>query len=187
VSGSEPVAGARGHRRFRALAGLVVLALALALLAWLLLSDDGESPDPGAPRSADPAQLRELSAFVGHPVYWAGAPEKGVELELTHQADGRIYVRYLAGDGEVGDDRAAFTTVGTYPVPGAFAALSREAKRPAAIVRDLPGGGLAYLSSRQPTSVYLAWPGSDYEVEVFDPSPKHALDLVLAGTVVPVG
>jgi hypothetical protein len=42
------------------------------------------------------------------------------------------------------------------------------------------------MSARHPTSVYLAWPGSRYEVEVFDPSPKHALDLVLSGAIVPI-
>jgi hypothetical protein len=140
----------------------------------------------GSPQGATAAQLRDLSASVGHDVYWAGSPAAGVELELTHQADGRIYVRYLTGDGRVGDARPRFTTIGTYPVPAALAALRRQAQQPTAITRSLPGGGLAYLDADRPTSVYLAWPGSDYEVEVFDPSPKRALDLVLAGAVVPV-
>jgi hypothetical protein len=188
VSGSEPATAERRPGRRRRTAVAVVVVLAVGLLAWLLLrSDDSASPESGAPRAADVQQLRALSASVGHPVYWAGGPAAGTELELTHQADGRIYVRYLSDGAEVGDERAGFTTVGTYPVPGAFAALGKAAKQPAAIVRDLPGGGLAYMSSKRPTSVYLAWPGSDYEVEVFDPSPKHALDLVLRGKVAPLG
>jgi hypothetical protein len=187
VSGSEPAAAERRPGR-RRIATAVVALLAVGLLGWVLLrGDDDAGPQAGEPQAADAQQLRELSASVGHPVYWASDPAAGAELELTHQADGRIYVRYLSDGAEVGDDRPGFTTVGTYPVPAAFAALSKEAKRPSAIVRDLPGGGLAYMSSERPTSVYLAWPGSDYEVEVFDPSPKHALDLVLRGKVAPVG
>jgi hypothetical protein len=165
----------------------VPLALAVGLMAWLLLHPgSGESPVPGAPRVVGVTQLRDLSAALGHNLYWAGAPGAGVKLELTRQGDGQIYIRYLHGGGKVGDYRASFTTVGTYPVPTAFAALTREANGPAAITRSLPGGGLAYMSARHPTSVYLAWPGSSYEVEVFDPSPKHALDLVLSGAIAPI-
>jgi hypothetical protein len=160
--------------------------LVLGLVAWLLLRDDGDSAAAGSPETASATQLRDLSAAVGHDVYWAGDPTAGAELELTHQADGRIYVRYLTGDAEAGDERARFTTVGTYPVPAALSALRKQARQPAAITRTLPDGGLAYLDADRPTSVYLAWPGSDYEVEVFDPSPKRALDLVLAGAIAPV-
>jgi hypothetical protein len=176
----------RASRRQRALALAAVLVLGLGLLAWVVLGDNA-SPDPAAPQATDSAQLRDLSASVGHPVYWAGAPAAGTKLEQTHSADGGVYVRYLSGDGELGDRRGRFTTVGTYPVPNAFAVLSRAAEQPTAVVRDLPGGGLALLDTRRPQSVYLAWPGSGYEVEVFDPSPKRALDLVLDGRVAPVG
>jgi hypothetical protein len=171
----------------RSLVAGVVLVAVVGLLAWLLLGGDGDEPaSVGAPRAAGVEQLRDLAASVGHDVYWAGPASVGAELELTHEADGRIFVRYLSDGGEVGDPRARFTTVATYPVPAALAALRKEADGPDAIIRTLPGGGLAYLNADQPTSVYLAWPGTGYEVEVFDPSPKHALDLVLAGAIVPV-
>jgi len=171
----------------RRIAAAVVLVAVGGLVAWLLLGGDGDEPESaGAPQAAGVEQLRDLAASVGHDVYWAGPAGAGTELELTHEADGRIFVRYLNGDGEVGDTRPRFTTVATYPVPAALAALRKEADGPDAITRTLPGGGLAYLNADQPTSVYLAWPGSDYEVEVFDPSPKHALDLVLEGAITPV-
>ena len=50
-----------------------------------------------------------------------------------------------------------------------------------------PGGGLAVYSVEAPNNVYVAFPGSDVQVEVFDPRPKRALRLVTSGRVAPVG
>lgn len=174
----------RGSRRplVLSLSALVVAVL----LAVLLLAEGGGGSSDATPQATDSAQLRELSATIGHSVFWAGAPAAGTELELTRSAADAVYVRYLSGDAEPGDPRSQFTTVGTYPVPSAFTVLSRAAAQPTAITRDLPGGGIALLDTRRPQSVYLAWPGSAYEVEVFDPSPKRALDLVLDGAIAPV-
>lgn len=177
-----PLRPARRWPRFAAFVALVALS---ALSAGLLLRG-GSGPDTG-PTTADAAQLRDLSGSLGHVVYWAGYPSRGTELELTQATNDSVYVRYLDGTAEVGDPGRGFTTVGTYLVPTAFAALSREARRPSTITRDLPGGGLAVMDLNRPRSVYLAWPGSGYEVEVFDPSPKRALDLVLSGAIAPVG
>ena len=50
----------------------------------------------------------------------------------------------------------------------------------------LPGGGIAAVNPRFPRSVYLAYPGSDYEIEVFDPSLAHARQLVTSGQIIAV-
>ena len=34
------------------------------------------------------------------------------------------------------------------------------------------------------TSVYVAYPGSDYQIEVFDPTPGNAPELVRSGAIV---
>lgn len=185
MSAATVAIDARPRRLARRPLVIALLALPLAaLLAVLLLGGRG-GDGAAAPQATDSAQLQELAATIGHPVFWAGAPAAGTELELTHAADDAVYVRYLGADGALGDQRGRFTTVGTYPVSGAFAVLGRAAEQPTAVTRDLPGGGLALLDTRRPQSVYLAWPGADYEVEVFDPSPKRALDLVLTGAVAP--
>lgn len=183
----ETIALASAPHPGRRLFAVIAAVAALALAGWLAFGGGGDTgPGAGTPQAAGVDQLRALSASVGHDVYWAGSPGAGGSIELTHAQDGRIYVRYLTGDGTVGDDRAQFTTVGTYPVPAALAALRRQARGRDAITRSLPAGGIAYLSTERPNSVYLAWPKSNYEVEVYDPSPKHALDLVLAGAIQPV-
>ena len=38
-----------------------------------------------------------------------------------------------------------------------------------------------------PKSIHLAYPGSDYQVEVFDPSAAAARALVSSGQVEPIG
>jgi hypothetical protein len=60
-------------------------------------------------------------------------------------------------------------------------------------VRYLPGdaeelanGGLALVDADRPSSVYLAYEGQPYQVEVYDPSPDRALELVTSGAVQPV-
>ena len=42
------------------------------------------------------------------------------------------------------------------------------------------------LNPRFPRSVYLAYPGSNYEVEVFDPSLARARQLVTSGQIISV-
>lgn len=178
-----PIGPANRWLRFAAaLLGL----LALGVLAVGLLSRGAATGPESGPTAADAGQLHALSGSLGHAVYWAGAPSPATQLELTHTTDGSVYVRYLDAGTKVGDARRGFTTVGTYPVPTAFAVLSREAQRSSSITRSLPGGGIAVMNLGRPQSVYLAWPGSGYEVEVFDPSPKRALDLVLSGAIAPV-
>ena len=44
---------------------------------------------------------------------------------------------------------------------------------------DIPGGGVAFQYKNRPTSVYLAYPGSDYQVEVYDPHAGRAGKLLL--------
>ena len=49
------------------------------------------------------------------------------------------------------------------------------------------GGGIAFYSKSAPTSVYVAYPGSNVQIEVYDPSAAQAAQLVTSGKIVPVG
>lgn len=167
-------------------APVAVVLLAITAVAVGLIFGKGAGAATEMSSVVDAGDLRALSASLERPIYWTGTPAPGSELELTQSGEGSVYVRYLTAGAEAGDSRRTFTTVATYPVPSAFAVLSREARRATAIVRDLPNGGLALMDTRKPQSVYLAWPDSGYEVELFDPSPRRAMDLVLGGAVAPV-
>jgi hypothetical protein len=50
---------------------------------------------------------------------------------------------------------------------------------------QLEGGGLALVAAGHPTSVHLTYPGIDYQVEVYDPSPAKALRVARSGHVRP--
>jgi len=105
--------------------------------------------------------------------------------ELTETSDGRIYVRYLPRGIGVGDPKP-HTTVGTYPFRNPVAAVKAIAKETGGRTFSIAGGGLAAVDGNHPTSVYVAFPRSDYQIEVFDRSAARARQLVSSGLVVPV-
>jgi hypothetical protein len=136
-------------------------------------------------KEASPDDLRSLSAKVGHPIYWIGE-EPGHIYELTQLQNGRIFVRYLPHGVPIGSPQALYTIVGTYPVANAYTVMKQLAKKPGEHSFAAPNHGLAVYGSVHPTSVYLAYPGSNLQIEVFDPSPKRARNLILTGHVAPV-
>jgi hypothetical protein len=186
-----PDGGARtapAGRRLR-VAAAIALALAVGIGAWLILRDEGA---PSAP-SGDPvshavslSQLRALPAETGHPVYWAGQIA-GHAYELTRPTDGNVYIRYLPPGTRVGDRQPVYTAIGTYPRPRALRELRRLSRRSGTVSFPLGGGGIAVYSRDRPSSVYLAFPRVDVQVEVYDPSPRRALRLARSGRVRPVG
>jgi hypothetical protein len=168
----------------------IAVAAVVAVVVWLLVRGGGNGGATHAVRApASAVSLQRLDAFassLGHPVYWAGA-QPGSTYELSRTKDGRIYVRYLPHGVKAGTSKADYLTVGTYPQPNAFATLRATARKQGVQTIPLAGGGLAFQYKGRPTSVYLAYSGSDYQIEVFDPSPTRALGLVKSGQVRPVG
>jgi hypothetical protein len=165
---------------------IVAVAVAAGLVAWLLVRDnDHSSSSRSSVHAASAQQLAAFSGSVGHPVYWAG-PRRGFTYELTQTTDGRIYVRYLPSGVPTGSSQPKYLTIGTYPLQNALGAVRAIAKRLHVSPTSLRGGGVAVQDIKHPTSVYFAFPGSDYEVEVYDPSPARALQLALSGQVTPI-
>ena len=151
--------------------------------AILLLGGDGGKIEPGAPSEASVGELRSLAGSVRHRVYWVGS-FPGFKMEVTETSRGNVYVRYLPKEIPIGDPSPAYTTVATYPRRGAFQALA--AKRKGLIRTRTSGGGVAVSRTDRPTSVYLAYPGSDLLVEVYAPRAGEARNLALSGRVRPV-
>jgi hypothetical protein len=167
------------------LGALLAVGLAVFLVGWLIFGGDGGSSPANGASAASESELRSLAASSSAPVYWAG-PRDGQTYELTRTTDGRVYVRYLPEDVEVGDPRPQFLTVGTYPRPNAWAELRRASREPGAVSRRLPNDGMMVFSRSRPTSVYVGFAGGRYQIEVYAPSPGSARKLVESGQIVPV-
>lgn len=140
------------------------------------------TPSSNGPVAVTVAGLERLEGTIGHPIYWAG-PKKGYRYELTRRSDGTILVRYLPR-GVVPGGPGDFMIIATYPYPNALAALQRVANGKGI---EVPGGGLALVHEGYAKSVHLAYPGVDYQVEVYDPSPRIARRVAVSGQVRPVG
>ena len=175
---------------------VIALGAAVAFLGWSFVrhrDDNGSSTkttvSTGAQNlvvRATVQSLRALASTVGHPIYWAG-PRGGVKYELTQTTDGRIYIRYLPRNVAIGDRRGAYLIVATYPVENAFRAVQTAARESGAHKITLSSGALAVYNDSSPSNVYFALPGSNYQIEVYDPKTGAARSLVTSGRITPIG
>ena len=173
---------------------VVAIALAIAFVVWLIVRGGGGGssattanattlPQVG-PTAVSVTQLGTFSDKAGHPIYWAG-PIPGTRYELTQTSKGSIYIRYLPQGVPIGSN-ARHTLVGSYPVDDAYKVLQGLAKKDGEISFPAPGSGIAVYSQSSPTNVYLAYPDSNVQIEVFDPSPARARGLITSGQIAPV-
>ena len=176
------------------LALVVAFALIASVAAWALLTrDSGSAPSSQAPAAVGASGprivtvdgLSALAGLRGSPVYWAGAQSNAL-YEVSQTASGYVYVRYLPSGTAPGDPRPAFLAIGTYPRRDAYGDIRAAARRPGAVSIPLARHGLAVYDENDPTSIYLAYPGSSEQVEVYDPSPAVALRIARSGRVRPV-
>jgi hypothetical protein len=165
----------------------VVLAIVVALAVWLIVKGNEESKPTATSSTASAATLDTLRALpgeVGHPVYWVGA-RHGFTYELT-EVDGNLFIRYLPFGVAVGDPRPDFLTIGTYEVANAHGSLKRQARQRGGHLRRTAGGGIAVWNENRPQSVYLAFPRSALEIEIYAASAERARRLAATGAVEPI-
>lgn len=166
---------------------LAVLSVALlaAVMVWLLRDDDSSTAE-GEAEAVAATQLSELAAERDTPIYWLGE-RRNEKYELTETPSGRVYIRYLTGDAEAGDERAAFLTVGTYPNGDGIAALRQAAReQQGAKLGKTDDGAVLLIDPTEPNNAHLAYPGANLQIEVYSPAPGQALRLASRGAVQPV-
>jgi len=181
---------ARGLLRWRYVLPALAVLVAVVAVVWALGgSGDGSSPAtsgpvaaPIAPVALNESALRTLAVKVPQQIYWAG-PRAGYLYELKRNPDGSVYIRYLPANVKAGTPGAKYLTIATYPFPGAYDALKATRGRHV----SLPRNGIALIAPNYRKSIHLAYPDTDYQVEVFDPSPAEVLQLVSSGRIRPVG
>jgi hypothetical protein len=167
---------------------VLAVAIAAGLIVWLATRGGGSHPTTVPKRGkVVPISKRGLATLVDalkRPIYWAG-PKAGYTYELTQSSGGRIYVRYLPRGVKLGS-RKPFLTIGTYSIPNAFALTEQVARKNDSVRVPIGHGGIAFYARSVPTNVYFAYPGSNYQVEVYDPSAARARRLVTSGQVAAV-
>jgi hypothetical protein len=177
-----PSAIDRAHStRFRVGAAAVIV-LGIALIVWLALRDEhgGTRASTNNAKAVSEQQLHALARTTGHPLYWLG-PKPGYTYELSTNANGAVFIRYLPRGAPVGDT-TPYLTVATYPFANALAALQKLRGATDMSFR-VPRDGYAEFTTSYPASVHLAYPHDDVQIEIYDPAPGRAKALALAGRV----
>jgi len=168
----------------------IAISVLLVLVAIILIAAGGDGGDESGvvdatPRLVEVEEIAALEDSLGHPVYWAGERPPD-QLELVQEPNGNVFVRYLPPEVEAGDPRGGFLTVGTYPFIDPVAGLERTAKGAGTALRTAADGAKLLVNPASPDSVYLAYPDSELQIEVYDPT-GGALGLVEAGEIEPAG
>jgi hypothetical protein len=200
AAGKTPTPLKSGRVRIGA---VIALAAAAGLASWLLTRDDSSSsPDPGQPTvgqtlSGFPKGARigpilltatgvlDTARILKRPVYWVG-PKEGYGYEFLKTAGDRVYVTYLPKGVKTSGNSGKYLIVATYPIDDALKILTDVAKKTNTKIVELEGGGIAVPGKVHPTSVFIAYPDIDYEIEVYAPDPKQARAEALSGKVRPV-
>lgn len=181
----------RGRRSALIGAGAAVLLLLVGAFILLRGGSDSGTPDVTAsasqppkygPAQVDTAELLAKQEELGRPIYWAGAPGKKT-MELTITADDGDTLRYIGTDGK--SDAASTRAVAMYPMPNAYAAAKDAADREGAMSQKVDDA-LVVGNTANAYNGYLAVKGLPFLVEVFDPTPGKAWELLTKGKVVPV-
>jgi hypothetical protein len=182
------------QRRFR-LGALVVVLIAIGFIIWVAVGGSGSSsPSTSAsapagakvvagtpPVSVSYGGLRTLAGALHQPIYWTGTGSTS-HYELRQLQNGYVYVRYLPAGVAAGDPRALLT-IGTYPMQNAYSITKALSKAAGNIPLDPGGGGVGAYSEQNKTDAYVAFPGSNYQIEVYSPAPGRARRLVARGLV----
>ncbi len=170
---------------FSPAAGVARLLVASGKVALVPGSQTPSSSQATPPTAVSIAELKARATSLGRPIYWLG-PRPHTTYELTVTANGQTFIRYLPENVPLGDKKA-FLTVAMYPMQHALAVVRASASGADTVTIKLAKGGTAVYSKQHPTSVYAAFPGSDVQIEVYDPLPTLPAKLVRAGDLVPVG
>jgi len=185
---STPPTG-KSNMRWSVIIVGAVLALGALLLGWNAWQSNRATTETTASTSATGTRLvtkDDLNALVGtlgHSLYWAG--DQGLSTYELSGTQPNTYIRYLPSGVAVGSTDQ-YLTVATYEQQNAYQGLESAAKVKGAKSAKLNGGSLVVQPGDKPKSAYFAFPQANLLMEVFDPKPGHAYELITSGVIQPV-
>jgi len=177
--------------RIAAVVGIAIAIVVVGLFLLLSGDDNGGESSPAGPAPTNGFQatseqgLRDLAGSVDHPVYWVGA-RAGMQYQMQIAQQGNIQIRYVDPKIPANAQSVASLTIGTYPVANAYTNTKALGNESGVKTGETPDGGFVVTSPDRPQSVYIAFPGKDQQIEVYDPDPKTAFSLATSGAVVPI-
>lgn len=108
--------------------------------------------------------------------YWTG-PIEDATYSLNSSTAGQVFVRYVP-KGEACDDvRPNFRVIATYEEADAFATTESAGTTADGVSLLNTDGSIVYFNKNVPTNIYVAYPGINYQIEIYDPDPKEAVSL----------
>jgi hypothetical protein len=132
------------------------------------------------------SELKSVVANLNSVVYWVG-PLENAKYTLDVTDAGAAFVRYLPNGEGANDTAKNYLIVATYRVNAAYDAIKTAGNEQDGIGLLTSDGAAVYYNKNAATNVYLAYPGQDLQIEVFDPTPGKALQLVnTIGLVKPI-
>jgi hypothetical protein len=121
-------------------------------------------------------QLREVVAKNKLTAYWSG-PDANALYSLVANSNGQVFVRYLPDGQGLSDTAAKYRVIASYPQANAYSVTQAAGNQANAISFINADGAQVFYSKSYATNVYLAYPESSSEVEIFDPGNGVALGL----------
>ena len=116
--------------------------------------------------------IRALARTLHQPIYWVGTAAN-VTYERTLPGDGRVVLRYLPSRHRRRDEHAVSHRRHLH-VPDAYAATQRAAAKTGAVrIRVASSASaIAFSTTARPLNAWITYPGSRYQIEVFDPEAR---------------
>lgn len=171
---------------------VIISAMVTALLVFgatsLFSNNSSNSPSQSATgqMALTEAELKSVVANLNSVVYWVG-PLENARYTLDVTDAGAAFVRYLPNGEGANDTAKNYLIVATYRVNAAYDAVKTAGNEQDGIGLMTSEGAAVYYNKNAATNVYLAYPGQDLQIEVFDPTPGKALQLVnTTGLVKPI-
>ena len=124
-------------------------------------------------------ELRKLVSEQKITAYWAG-PISNATYSINTSNAGQVFVRYVLKGQNCDSETKEFRVIATYAVVGAYDTTRVAGGQSNGVSLANADGSVVYFNKDVPTNVYLAYPGIDYQIEIYDPNPKDAVTLATA-------
>ncbi len=122
------------------------------------------------------SELKSIVKENNIQAYWAG-PIKNATYTLNSSTAGQVFVRYVPEGEKCDDVRPNFRVIATYEEADAFATTESAGTTADGVSLLNTDGSIVYFNKNVPTNIYVAYPGINYQIEIYDPDPKEAVSL----------